>query len=200
MIKIIVMACRKTVQLGHPALKAKNILITKFNSKKVKLIIQDLIDTMKKNELVGISGPQIALNYQIFVTEPRVTPSRTIDQADELRVFINPKIINLSKKKSIIYEGCGSVSNGKLFGPVERPKEVTIEASDQNGKEFQLKCDGLLSRVIQHEYDHLNGIEFTEKIYDNKKLLDKEFYIRNIKLSRLQINNSKITLKEVKYL
>lgn len=194
------MSFRETVQIGHPALKAPNKPITDFNSDEVKRVIQDLVDTMRQNELVGMAGPQIGENIQIFVTEPRVTPSRTIDQADELRVYINPKIISNSSEECIIYEGCGSVLNGGLFGPVLRPKEITIEALDEKGKKFQLRCDGLLARVIQHEYDHLNGVEFTEKVYDYKKLMAKEFYIQNIKTSPEQMANSKITLKEVKYL
>lgn len=194
------MSFRETVQIGHPALKAPNKAIIDFNSDDIKRVIQDLIDTMRQNELVGMAGPQIGVNFQIFVTEPRVTPSRTIDQADELRVYINPKIVSSSTEECLIYEGCGSVLNGSLFGPVMRPREITIEAFDESGKKFQLRCDGLLARVIQHEYDHLNGVEFTEKVYDYKKLMAKEFYIQNIKTSPEQMANSKITLKEVKYL
>lgn len=194
------MAFRETVQIGHPALKAPNKPIIDFNSEEVKNVIQDLVDTMKQNELVGMAGPQIGENFQIFVTEPRVTATRTVDQSDELRVYINPKIVSISIEECLIYEGCGSVLNGSLFGPVMRPKEIIIEAFDASGKKFQLKCDGLLARVIQHEYDHLNGVEFTEKVYDYKKLMAREFYIQNIKTSPEQIANSKLTIKEVKYL
>ncbi len=67
------------------------------------------------------------------------------------------------KKQVIIYEGCGSVAYAKLFAPVRRPEKIIIEASDANGNQFKLKAEGFLSRVIQHEYDHLDGIEFTEK-------------------------------------
>jgi peptide deformylase len=155
---------------------------------------------MRKNELVGIAAPQIGENYQIFVTEIKKTKTRSTREIDELRVFINPKITKLSKEENIIYEGCGSVVNGNLFGPVKRPKEVTVEAIDKKGKMFQLRCDGLLARVIQHEFDHLQGIMFTEKVSDYGKLLDHEHYKKYIKKSSLQVSNSKITLKELKYL
>jgi peptide deformylase len=194
------MAFQETVQIGHPSLKALNTEITDFKLDLVKELVQDLTDTMRKNELVGMAGSQIARNYKIFVTEPRVTQLRTIDQSDELRVYINPTIVNSSKEACIIYEGCGSVLNGTLFGPVLRPKEITIEAFDKDGKKFQLRCDGLLARVILHEFDHLNGIEFTEKVHDYKNLMAKEFYILNIKNSAEQVNNSKITVKEFRYL
>lgn len=194
------MAVRKTLQIGDPKLKAKNILIKDINSKGSRKLIKDLVDTMRRNELVGMAAPQIGENYQLFITEARKTKSRIQDQSDELRVFINPKILKFSKEENIIYEGCGSVLNGNLFGPVKRPREITIEASDKSGKRFQLRCDGLLARVIQHEYDHLNGTEFTEKVYDYKKLMTYEHYKKNIKKSPLQISNSKITIKEIHYL
>lgn len=194
------MAVRKTLQIGDPKLKAKNTPVKEIKSTKVSKLIKDLTDTMRKNELVGIAAPQIGENYQAFITEVRKTKSRSVKEIDELRVFINPKITNFSKVENLIYEGCGSVLNGNLFGPVKRPKEIIVEAIDKKGKRFQLKCDGLLARVIQHEYDHLNGIEFTEKVSDYKKLMDYEHYKKYIRKSPLQIANSKITLKEVNYL
>jgi peptide deformylase len=192
------MAIREVIQIGHPSLKAENREVVDFKSEKVKQIVQDLVDTMRESGLVGMAAPQIAENYRIFVTEPRVTPTRTIDQADKLRVYINPVIKNFSDEEVIIYEGCGSVLKGSLFGPVKRPRQITIEAFDENGENFQLTCDGLLARVIQHEYDHLQGIEFTEKVDDYKKLMAVEFYIANIKTSSEQIENSKVNIKEFK--
>jgi len=73
-----------------------------------------------------------------------------------------------------VYEGCGSVAHGELFAPVKRPKTITVEAYDKKGQKFRLVCDGLLGRVIQHEYDHLSGIEFTEKILDYRKIMSRD--------------------------
>ena len=149
------MAIKQTLQIGDPRLKAENKKVADFNDPVVKQVIQDLVDTMHQNELIGMAAQQIGYNWKIFVTEPRETETRPADQADELRVYINPVIVDFSGEESVIYEGCGSVLNGALFGPVKRPKEITIEAYDQNGKNFRMTCDGILARVIQHEYDHL---------------------------------------------
>ncbi|MCL5090641.1 MAG: peptide deformylase [Patescibacteria group bacterium] len=189
---------KDTLQAGDSRLKASNQKVTDVNDSKVKQVIVDLVETMKANELVGMAAPQIGENYQIIITEPRQTKTRSADQADELRVYINPKIIHFSEEKSTIYEGCGSVAKGTLFGPVIRPKEITIEALDKNGQRFELTCDGLLARVIQHEYDHLSGIEFTEKIADYRLLKDIDFYMKDIKGSSEQINASVITKKVCK--
>jgi peptide deformylase len=189
------MATCDVLQIGDPKLKAKNKRVENTKNPLIKNVIQGLIDTMRTNGLVGIAAPQIGENYHIFVTEPRKTETRAKDQTDELRVYINPTITYFSKAKSIIYEGCGSVMHGDFFAPVQRPKQISIEAYDKDMKKFTLVCDGLLARVIQHEYDHLSGVEFTEKIHDYSKILCREFYMKGIKKSRVQMVASEITVK-----
>ena len=175
------MAVRRVIQIGDPRLKSKNKVITDFNDKKLHTLIHDLKDTTYKTNLVGIAAPQIGKNYCIFVTHPRNTKTRNMGKEDILRIYINPKITYFSQDVVVIYEGCGSVAKGLLFGPVKRPKEVTIEAHDENGQKFEITTDGLLARVIQHEYDHMFGIEFTEKISDYRKLISQAFYKKNIR-------------------
>jgi len=190
------MAKRETIQIGDPRLKASNKDISDPNQPEIIELIQDLKDTMHENGLIGIAAPQIGENYKVFITEPRETESRPADQADEFRVYINPEIIDQSKEEIIIYEGCGSVLNGQLFGPVSRPSWIKIKAQDADGEYFEFKADGILGRVIQHEYDHLNGEEFTEKITDYKKLMTREHYIQQIKSKDWHKTNSEITIKE----
>lgn len=193
------MAIREVIQIGDPRLKALNKTIEKFNDPLVEQVIQDLIETMRAKELIGMAAPQIGENWKMFVTEPRETKFRTADQIDELRIYINPVIVEFSAEETVIYEGCGSLLNGQLFGPVKRPREITVEAFDQNSKKFRLTCDGILARVIQHEYDHLSGIEFIEKIYDYKKLMTADFYVKNIKSSKEQTEASIITQKAAQF-
>ena len=153
---------RKMAEAGHPLLKKKNKLVKNVKSPAFKKLIKDLVDTMYKTGLIGIAAPQIAENYMAFVTHPRNTGARKLVRADKLRIYINPKLTFKSKEESLIYEGCGSL--GDVFGPVLRPKEVEVEALDENGKKFRLRCDGILARVIQHEYDHLQGILFIDRV------------------------------------
>ena len=187
------MAVRKVIQIGHPALKAANKPVKSVDSPKTKRLIRDLADTLRKNELIGIAAQQIAENYTLFVTEARNTSFRKLAIEDKFRVYINPQIVSVSFDESIIYEGCGSVLNGQLFGPVVRPKEIIIHATDEYGKRFQLTCDGILSRVIQHEYDHLSGVEFLEKVNDYKRMMTDTYYVKNIKSSKEQVENSRIS-------
>jgi len=191
------MAVRNILQIGDPRLKAKNHLITDFENLKLKKVIRDLVETIQASDMfVGLAAPQIGENFRIIVTEVRETKTRTGNQPDKLRVYINPKIIFYSKTKNIAYEGCGSVAHADLYGSVKRPKEIIIEAFNLDRHKFRLRCDGLLARVIQHEYDHLSGIEFIEKVIDYKKLMDRDLYIKKIKNSKQQIQSSTITIKE----
>lgn len=194
------MAAKIVIQAGHPKLKIKNKEIVKVNLPKIKKLRKDLIDTMNKTGLIGIAAPQIAQNCMMIVTHPRKTKARNLGRTDMLRTYINPKITFKSTKENIIYEGCGSVVNGDLFGPVSRPEEIEVEAIDEKGQQFRLKCNGILARVIQHEYDHLMGIEFLEKVSDYKKIIAGEYYRKNIRNSKLQKQNSLITKIDCKML
>lgn len=122
------MAVRKIIQVGHPSLRVKNKKITSFVFVKLKKLLKDLRDTMYKTELVGIAAPQIAENFMVFVTHPRTTRERKtkLGKKDKFRVYINLEITYRSKSQSIIYEGCGSVVNGAIFGPVKRPSELSL--------------------------------------------------------------------------
>ena len=176
------MAIKEILQIGDPRLKNKNAVLKPADTKLIKKLVADMVDTMGRDKIIGLAAPQIGANYKLFITEPRETPYRSADQSDILRVFINPKIVKFSDRKTTIYEGCGSVA-ANFFGPVIRPAKIVIEAYDMDFKKFRLRCDGMLARVIQHEYDHLSGIEFVEKISDYKKVMNFEFYnkfIRNL--------------------
>lgn len=178
------MIIKKVIQIGNPILKRKTWLVKNIKSKKVRRIVDDLVDSMRYHNLVGIAAPQIGWKLRIFVTEIRKTPTRSPKSKDKLRIYINPEIIWKSQKQVMLYEGCGSVAYGQLFGPVKRPEIVTVVAQDKNSKKFEIKADGLLSRVIQHEYDHLEGVEFTEKITDIRKLMSRGEYIKRLKKTK----------------
>lgn len=133
----------------------------------------------------------------LFITHPRNTKARKLFREDIFRVYINPKITNFSKEKIAIYEGCGSVVHGEIFGPVIRSKEIKVEAFDENGNKFSLVCDGLLAIVIQHEYDHLMGVEFIQKISDCNKILDETFYRKNVINSKAQ--KEALRIRKIEY-
>lgn len=172
------MIIKEVTQMGNPMIRKKSKRLSKseIKLKETKNIIKDLTDSMRHYNLVGMSAPQIDHNLRVFVTEIRNKKNRKVDEIDNLRVFINPKITSYSKGKILGYEGCGSVSNSNIFGLVNRSKSIKIEALDMDGKLFKLSASGLLARVIQHEYDHLDGILFIDKVTDTKSLMSGTEY------------------------
>lgn len=187
------MAVKKILQIGDQRLTAKNQPLEKVDSPEFAKLVRDLKDTMQKEELIGIAAPQIGINLQAFITFPRLTKARK-GVSDTLRIYLNPKIIYSSPEECEMYEGCGSIAQGTLFGPVKRPRIIEIEALNEKNEKFKLNTDGILARVIQHEYDHLQGILFTRKVTDASKLMDIVYYKRFIKKSTNQKKYTKITL------
>lgn len=174
------MIIKEIIQIGNPILNKKSTLVTDINSEETKRVIKNLTDSVRHHGLVGMAASQIGEKLKIFVTEVRKTKYRNLKK-DKLRIYINPKIVWFSKKEVVIYEGCGSVAYAKLFAPIKRPEKIIIEATDEKGDKFKLSTDGMLARVIQHELDHLNGIEFTERITDMRQIMSSEEYKKRMK-------------------
>ncbi len=141
----------KVVQEGDPVLRKKAGPVKNPKSPEIKELVTDMIATMEKANGIGLAAPQVGAPFRIF----------TVNVEGKVYVFINPEIKNLSQDESSFEEGCLSVQ--KIWGPVIRPKKLTIKALDENGKPIKIRAKGLLARVIQHEMDHLNGVFFIDK-------------------------------------
>lgn len=160
------MAIKKILPYGTPSLRGKAKDVHKF-SKKIQSLITDMLETMYKNNGVGLAAPQIGEAYRIFVID-----TSTGDEPLNPMVFINPKII---KKEGAVVCQEGCLSFPKVYTEVKRYKNVTVKAFDRHGKPFILEAkDGsLLARAIQHENDHLDGILFIDHVV-NRFAADEE--------------------------
>ena len=196
------MSVLRTLQNDEPALhqQCTTVNLEDFNKPEIQKVITDLTDSMRAVGLIAMAAPQIGYHVQIFITEIRATESRPGTELDELRVYINPEIVNYSEEKVELYEGCGSVQTPARFGAVIRPKEITIKAYDQNGRQFSLTCNGLLARAIQHEYDHLQGKEFTNSMQPESELVTPEVFKEKILTKPEHQAATKTTLKEIRFL
>ena len=151
------MSIRKVLKYGEKSLREPSKEVHKV-SQKIKVLVDDLLDTMYKENGVGLAAPQIGENYRIFVVDVS-----TNDEPLNPMVFINPKIIKKSGA-CISHEGC--LSFPEAFTDVKRYANVMVKAIDRNGRSFVLEAkDGtLLARCIQHEFDHLDGILFIDHV------------------------------------
>lgn len=142
------MALRKIVKLGDDILIKKCKTVTSFDEK-LGMILDDMAQTMYDSDGVGLAGPQVGLLRRICV----------IDIGEGLLEFVNPVIKKTSGKQRDV-EGCLSCPN--QWGYVVRPKNVTVEYFDRNGKPETLKCSDFLARAVCHEVDHLDGNLFID--------------------------------------
>lgn len=121
-------------------------------------LIRNMFITMEEDRGIGLAAPQIGKNIRLFVVK--------IDDGVE-RVFINPLIIGTSEKQCSFEEGCLSIP--QIYADVTRPESVTVQYQDINGRRKKIEASGLLARVIQHEYDHLEGILFIDRLAENER-------------------------------
>lgn len=123
-----------------------------------KKLAEEMFETMIEANGVGLAAPQIGLSIRMFVI---------IADDDVRRVFINPQIISTSEEMVPYEEGCLSIP--EVYESILRPKKITVQAFDENGKPFTLEADGFLARVIQHEYDHLDGKLFIDHLSEEER-------------------------------
>lgn len=123
--------------------------------------IDDMIETMRASKGIGLAAPQVGVSKKIFICE--YTPDKESDfPAIPLTVMINPKIVSESKDKVRMVEGCLSFPDLEIL--VSRPRKIKIEGADRYGKKISIDANGLYSRVMQHENDHLNSTLFIDHL------------------------------------
>lgn len=158
------------IAYGHPILKKVAKEIDK-DYKDLKLIIENMWETMYHANGVGLAAPQIGLSIRLFLVD-----TQQIDKDGETKIgvkkaFINAELIEEGGDFWSYEEGCLSIPN--INGDVERQKSITIRYLDEEFKEHVEKFEGMNARVIQHEYDHVEGILFVEKLNPLKRRMIK---------------------------
>lgn len=155
------MALRNVVTEGDEILRKHCREVTEVNDR-IKTTMEDMVETMRSHYGVGIAGPQVGVLRRMFVAEPE--PGR-------LYYMINPVILEQSGSQ-LDDEGCLSVPG--LIGTVDRPDYIKIEALDLDGKKHIYEFEGFDARVMCHEYDHLDGILYTDKATNIRDAADDE--------------------------
>lgn len=157
----------KVIQLGNETLRQKALPVEDINDD-IRLLVREMFETMVREEGIGLAAPQVDKSIRLFVVKA--------DDGIE-RTFINPQIIATSQETESYEEGCLSIP--KTYEEVIRPSAITVQAKNERGRRFTLEADGLLARVIQHEYDHLEGILFIDRIKADKKEKIEQKFLKN---------------------
>ena len=152
------MAIRNVVQVGDDVLRKKCFAVARFDEK-LATLLDDMKDTVRKEEGAGLAAPQVGVLRRAVV----------IDVEEGFFELVNPVIVQ-AKGEQIGYEGCLSVRGRR--GVVRRPMEVTVEFFDRFGKQQKLTARGFFARAVCHELDHLDGVLYLDKAESVERVRD----------------------------
>jgi peptide deformylase len=167
------MAILKVARMGHPVLRARARAVepSMIHSPEFQRLIDDMFETMKEYQGVGLAAPQVHQSVRLFVCgfAPAPHPDDEEDDhavAEEDRVplmaLINPEITPVGREVVEDWEGCLSIPD--IRGRVPRARQIGVRAYDRTGKRLELRAGGFTARVIQHETDHLDGTLFFDRM------------------------------------
>ena len=164
------------VGYGDPILKKKAQIVEK-NYPDLKSLISDMFETMYNASGVGLAAPQIGKSIRLFIIDTSAFDNKDFEETSGFKtatlkkVFINPEIINESGEAKPFEEGCLSIPNVREI--INRKSKIKLSYFDENFVYHQESFNGIIARVIQHEYDHIEGVLFTDKVSPFKKKLIK---------------------------
>lgn len=168
------------VVYGDPVLKKRAVEIEK-GSIDIAALAEDMFETMYSASGIGLAAPQIGKSIRMFVVDG--SPLEEEGVTDFKKIFINPTILEEFGEEWAFEEGCLSIPN--IREDIDRPKILTINYMNENWEEYTEEYEGIKARIIQHEYDHLEGILFTDHLTPFKKRLLKA-KLQNISKGRVK--------------
>jgi peptide deformylase len=152
------MAILKVARMGHPVLrkKARSLDRRDIRSSAVQQLIDDMLQTMAEYHGAGLAAPQVHLDVRLFVA---ITD---VENGTEPNVLVNPEIATVGDEVVEDWEGCLSIPD--VRGKVPRAREVAVRALDRKGNRLEFRARDFSARVIQHEYDHIDGVLFVDRM------------------------------------
>lgn len=165
--------------MGHPVLRevARPLEPNEIGSEPITRLIADMVDTLHDYGGIGLAAPQIGESLRLAIIEIQGGPTRYGElESMPLTVFINPVIEVLDPEPAGYWEGCLSVPG--LRGFVERPQHVLIRYTTDQGESAELTLTGFYATVFQHEFDHLDGVLYVDRLTDPRLLAFESEYER----------------------
>ncbi len=166
------MAIREIIRMGHPTLRqvAQPLSVDELTSDEIRELVMDMVDTLHDAGGLGLAAPQVNRSVRLAIIEiPGGTTRYGVIPPMPLTVFVNPVIEVVDAASAGYWEGCLSIPG--LRGFVERPQHIIVRAHDLAGRSFQLELKDFLATVFQHEFDHLDGRLYVDRIEDSRNLV-----------------------------
>ena len=173
------MAVRKIIRMGHPTLRrrARPLRPEELTTDALRRLVSDMVDTLHDYGGIGLAAPQVNKSVRLAMIEIPGGPTRygELDHMP-LTVCVNPEIEVVDEAAAGYWEGCLSIPG--LRGFVERPQHIRVRYLDLKGECHELEARGFLATVFQHEFDHLDGRLFLDRIQDPTRLAFEEEFAR----------------------
>ena len=177
------MGVLQVAQLGNDVLRCKAQPINNISDQNLGRIIDNLIATVIETNGVGIAAPQVSISDRLFIMASR--PNLRYPNAPKMEptAMINPRLISHSEDRVKDWEGCLSVPG--IRGLVSRYRVINVEYTNREGKLKRQELTDFMARIFQHEYDHLEGIVFLDRVESTTDLMTEDEYQKQI----LQLKN-----------
>lgn len=162
-------------QLGNAILRKQAAGIEDVNSPHTTEIIAQMLAILSDSKGVGLAAPQIGYSVCVIIVASKPTVRYPLAPLMEPVVMINPSFHSLSEVQEKDWEGCLSISGIRALVP--RYREIEVNYTDINGKLTTLQLSGFVARIFQHEYDHLQGMVYLDRVKDNQDIIsESEFF------------------------
>ena len=169
---------RQIAQLGQTVLRKESRKIDDPSDPVVQALIDDMRVTLDEANGVGIAAPQLFEPLRLFIVASHPNPRYPHAPAMKPTPMLNPEILWCSDKSEKGWEGCLSVPG--IRGPVSRSVKIGVRYMTRDGLLREEELDGFLARIFQHEYDHINGVVFLDRVEENLELISEREYQRMI--------------------
>ena len=160
-------------QLGHPILRRRADDVGAFDEPALQVLIDDMIETCRDVDGVGIAAPQVYRPFRLFIIASRPNPRYPGAPEMEPLAVINPTIIAASQQMEKAWEGCLSIPG--IRGLVPRHTSVTVSFTNRGGKREERTFDNFVARIFQHEHDHIEGLVFLDRTSSKEMITEKEY-------------------------
>jgi len=169
---------RQIAQLGQPVLRESTRKIDDPHEPSVQALIDDMLVTVADAGGVGIAATQVYESLALFIVASRPTPRYPDAAAMTPTPMLNPEILRASEERETGWEGCLSIPG--IRGLVARHTSIRVRFLTRSGELREEELQGFLARIFQHEFDHLNGLVFLDRVADTRHLVTEKEYLRMV--------------------
>jgi peptide deformylase len=184
------MTVRKIIQPNNPVLRQKARTVTSFDGE-LQELIDDMIETMRAANGVGLAAPQVEQPLRLAVIETLAEPDeegQEIEGTRDLYVIVNPEIVWAARDTVDGIEGCLSIPG--YLGEVSRHKAIRVRAQDRHGNKIRLRIFDWDARIFQHEIDHLNGVLYIDRLTAPENFWTEEEYMEQFGASEDEVEDA----------